>query len=310
MKKSMFRMLSTVGLFVLALGTVKFLQVREAIAQATSFQPPPEAVTTSVVAAASWPRTLSAIGTARADQGVVVSADLPGVVAEIAFDSGTGVHVGEVLVRLDSSQERAQLAAAEAQRDLARLDYDRKRPLSERGLIAVADGDRAAAEMRQAEARVAEIRATIERKTIRAPFSGQVGIRQVNVGQYLNSGEPIVPLQALDPIHVDFTVPQQALAGLADGSEVRVTAEGVAGELAGRVTAVDSVIDAATRNARVEATLANPDGRLRPGMFVEARVAEGAGESVVTVPASARSAPRSSARRSGRRSPASSASAR
>ena len=150
-----------------------------------------------------------------------------------------------------------------------------------------ADFDRAAAEYKTAAAKTGETRATIGRKTIRAPFSGVLGIRQVNLGQYLNSGQPIVPLQALDPIHVDFSVPQQALSGLAEGRPVKVAAEGVPGELAGTVTAVDSVGDAATRNVRVEATFANPEARLRPGMFVETRVEEGSGEAVVSVPASA-----------------------
>lgn len=287
MKKKMIRMLAAVAAFVITVGGFKFLQVREAIAQASSFQPPPEAVTTLVVQPESWPDALSAIGTAEAVQGVVVSADLPGVVEHIAFESGRRVRAGEVLVRLDTSQEQAQLAAAEAQRELARLDLDRKNRLAARGLIAVAEQERAAAESRQAEARIEEIRATIERKTIRAPFSGLLGIRQAHLGQYLNSGAPIVPLQSLDPIYVDFAVPQQAVGGLGPGSEVRITADGVAGELVGKVTALDSVVDAATRNVRVQATLDNPGGLLRPGMFVETRVSRGAGAPVITVPASA-----------------------
>lgn len=286
MNRPLKRTLSAAALFVVGIGTLKFFQVRAAIAQASAFQPPPEAVTTIVAGEERWTDTLPVIGSARAAQGVTVSADLPGVVERIEFDSGRAVRAGEVLVRLDASQERAQLAAAEAQRDLARLDAERKRHLAEKGLIAVSDHDRAAAELRQAEARIAEIRATIERKTIRAPFSGLLGIRQANLGQYLNSGDPIVALQALDPIFVDFSVPQGALAGLAAGTVVRASADG-AGELEGEISAVDSIVDAATRNVRVQATFSNADGRLRPGMFVQAQVVRGAGQPVIAIPASA-----------------------
>ncbi len=181
------------------LGAIKTLQIQAAIAQASSFAPPPEAVTTIKVRAEEWPASLSAIGTVHAVRGVTVSADLPGVVESITFESGRPVPEGEVLVRLDTRQERAQLAAAEAQRDLLRLNLDRARGLVSQGIVAQADLDRATAEHQQAEARVGEIRATIDRKTIRAPFSGVLGIRQVNLGQYLNAGDPIVPLQSLDP---------------------------------------------------------------------------------------------------------------
>ena len=287
MSKRMILTLLAAVTFVVAIGSVKFGQVRAAIAQASSFQPPPEAVTTIVAREEPWPTNLSAIGTVTAVQGVTVSADLPGIVAKIAFESGRPVRTGEVLVQLDSSQERAQLAAAEAERDLASLHLERHRGLVEKGVTSRADFDRAGAEFKQAEARVSEILATIDRKTIRAPFSGILGIRQANLGQYLDGGDPIVPLQSLDPIYVDFSVPQQAVASLRTGAEVRVGDEG-AGDLAtGKISAVDSIVDEATRNVRVQAVFANPDGRLRPGMFVEARVATGAGEAVVALPASA-----------------------
>jgi membrane fusion protein (multidrug efflux system) len=235
-----------------------------------------------------WPATISAIGTVTAVQGVTVSADLPGIVDRIAFDSGRTVQAGDILAELDTRQEQAQLAAARAQRDLARLNLERMGGLVQQGIVAQAEYDRAAAEEKQAEARVGEIRATIERKTIRAPFSGILGIRQANRGQYLNAGDPIVPLQSLHPIYVDFAVPQQEVSELRVGREVRIAAENVGGaELAGRITAIDSIVDEATRNVKVQATLANADGRLRPGMFVEARVILGTGSTVVALPASA-----------------------
>ncbi|PYQ18352.1 MAG: efflux transporter periplasmic adaptor subunit, partial [Acidobacteria bacterium] len=174
----MFIMLAGMAALVAVLGTVKFRQIQTAAAQAASFQPPPEAVTTIVARQEEWPASLSAIGTVAAVHGVTVSADLPGLVETIAFDSGRTVHEGEVLLRLDTRQEQAQLTAAEAQSGLTRLNLDRARGLREEGIISQADYDRAAAEYEQAKAKAGEIRATIARKTIRAPFSGMLGIRQ------------------------------------------------------------------------------------------------------------------------------------
>lgn len=287
MAKRMILMLAAMAVLITALGFVKFSQIRTAIAQASSFQPPPEAVTTLVARQEEWPATLSVIGTATATRGVTVSADLPGIVDRIAFDSGRAVRAGDLLVQLDTRQEQAQLAAAEAQRDLDRLSLDRIRGLRAKGVVSQADADRAEAEYKQAEARVGEIRATIDRKTIRAPFAGTLGIRSVNLGQYLKAGDPIVPLQALHPIYVDFSVPQQQVGRLHAGTGVRVTADGAEVEAEGTVTAVDSIVDENTRNVQVQATFRNTDGRLRPGMFVEVHVAVGAGTPVVTVPASA-----------------------
>jgi membrane fusion protein (multidrug efflux system) len=220
-------------------------------------------------------------------QGVTVSADLPGIVGGITFESGRMVHAGEVLVRLDVSQERAQLAAAEAQRDLSRLDFDRARQLLQKGVVAQAEYDRIAAEAKQAEARVGEIKATIERKEIRAPFSGMLGIRQINLGQYLTAGDPVVPLQSLDPVYVNFSVPQQELGDLRIGAAVKVAADSVAVIAAGKVTAINSVVDEATRNVQIQAVFRNPVGRLRPGMFVEVEARLGKGAAVIALPATA-----------------------
>ena len=287
MKKRMVVMLVAVAGFLAAIGAVKFRQIQTGMAMAASFQPPPEAVTTIVAAREDWPASMAAIGTVAAVRGVTVSADLPGVVEAISFESGQAVTQGQTLLRLDVRQERAQLAAAESARDLARLNLDRARGLRAEGIVSQADYDRASAEHAQAVARVGEIRATIERKEVRAPFPGIVGIRRVNLGQYLSAGDPIVALQALDPVYVDFSLPQQDAPRLRVGGEVRVSAEGLAGEHAGRISAVDSVVDAATRNVRVQATLPNPGRRLKPGMFVETRVVLGATQAVIAVPASA-----------------------
>ena len=287
MAKRMILMLATIAVFLGVIGLVKFRQIQTAIAQASAFQPPPEAVTTIVAEQEQWPSTLHAIGTMVAVHGVTVSADLPGIVEKISFDSGRTVGAGDVLVQLDTSQERAQLAAAEAQRDLANINLERFRGLREKGVTSQAEYDRASAEAKEAEARVGEIGATIERKTIRAPFAGILGIRQVNLGQYLSGGDPVVPLQTLHPIYVNFAVPQQEVAALVVGAEVRLTLEGKLGvEFPGKITAINSIVDEATRNVEVQATLANADGTLRPGMFVETQVVVGAGTPMIALPAS------------------------
>jgi membrane fusion protein (multidrug efflux system) len=285
MKKRMLLMLVVVAVFIAAIGAVKVHQIRKSAAQAKSFQPPPEAVTTTVARQEEWPATVSSIGSVVAVQGVMVSADLPGIVEKISFESGRMVRKGDVLVRLDTSQEQAQLAAAEAQRDLSRLSADRLHGLRESGIIAPADYDRAAAELKQGEARIGEIRATIERKTIRAPFSGLLGIRKVNLGQYLAGGDPIVPLQSLRPVYVSFSVPQQEVGQVRAGAAVQVAGPNIQGT--GRITAVDSVVDEATRNVQVQATFDNADGILHPGMFVETKVLLGASRTLLTLPASA-----------------------
>jgi len=288
MFKRMVVMLSVMAAIIAGLGFVKFKQVQAAIAEGAAFQPPPEAVTTIVAAQDEWPTTQSAIGTTAPVQGVTVSADLPGIVDRINFESGRMVHAGDVLVELDARQEKAQLAAAEAQRDLAQLNFKRMEGLVEDGAISRADYDRAAAEQKQTEAHVGEIRATIARKVIHAPFSGVLGIRQVHLGQYLSAGDPVVPLQSLDPIYVNFGVPQQDAGLLKAGRRVQLTADGLGGtRLTGRVTAIDSVVDASTRNVTVQATFANPEGKLRPGMFVQVEATAGGSQSIIALPASA-----------------------
>jgi membrane fusion protein, multidrug efflux system len=287
MKKRMIIVVAALVVFFVAIASVKFLQIRAAIAQGASWQPPPEAVTTIVAHEEQWASSLTAIGSVEAVHGVTVSADLPGIVEAVNIDSGRHVAAGDVLVRLDTRQEKAQLDAAESQRDLAKLNLDRGRQLLDKGVVAQAEYDRLDAEAKQAEARVGEIRASIDRKRIRAPFSGVLGLRQVNLGQYLKGGDPVVPLQSMDPIYVNFALPQADAPALHLGAEVTVTADSVAGAFVGRVTAVNSVVDQATRNVMVQATLRNPRGLLRPGMYVQIAASRGTAQSVITLPASA-----------------------
>jgi membrane fusion protein (multidrug efflux system) len=281
-------MLVVMTILITGLGFVKVRQFQAMADEFAAMQPPPEAVTTIVAERQEWPATLSAIGTVAAVQGVTVSADLPGLVDRITFDSGRTVGKGEVLLQLDTRQEQAQLAGAEAELQLTKLNFERMQGLVDQDAVSRAEYDAAAAAHKQAEAKLREIRATIARKTIRAPFSGVLGIRQVNLGQYLNAGNPVVPLQSLNPIYVNFSVPQQDASQMRSGRTVRITTGDLAGvEFTGRITALDAVVDQTTRNVQVQATLANPGGKLRPGMFVEAQVALGTGRPVVALPASA-----------------------
>ena len=288
MAKRMIAMLVLMIVLIAGLAFIKFKQFQAMAAQFAAMQPPPEAVTTIMAQREEWPATISSIGTVAAVQGVTVSADLPGIVDRISFESGKPVKEGDVLVQLDTKQEQAQLAAAEAQLELSRLTFQRMQGLVEQDAVSRAEYDTAAAAFKQAEARIREIHATIERKTIRAPFGGVLGIRAVNLGQYLTGGDAVVPLQSLDPIYVNFGVPQQDASRMRLGRAVRITASDPGNvEFGGRISALDSVVDEATRNVRVQATLANPGGKLRPGMFVQAQVVLGANQPVIALPGSA-----------------------
>jgi membrane fusion protein (multidrug efflux system) len=287
MKKRMAVVLGALFVFIAAIGAVKYGQIKKGIAQQKAFKMPPEAVTTTVVKDEAWSGSIEGIGTVAAVHGVTVAADLPGLVSKILFESGQAVKEGQVLVQLDTKQEQAQLAAAEAQVQWTKVSLDRLTGLRGKGIAAQAEWDKADAEQKQAVASVEQTRATIARKTIRAPFSGVLGIRQINLGQYLAAGAPIVPLQSLDPIYVNFSVPQQQAGLLKPGSEVKVKAEGAGVEATGKLTALNSIIDPATRNVEVQATFANPQSKLRPGMFVTASVVLGSSTSVIPIPASA-----------------------
>lgn len=285
MAKRMIAMLVVVIVVVAALGFFKYSQIKKAMSQ--DWTPPPEAVTTVVAKSEAWDSTLTAIGSVASVNGVTVSADLPGMIEAINFESGRAVNKGDVLVRLDAKQERATLAAAAAAMELTRLNLARKQELLGKAAIPQALYDQASAEYKQAEARVGEIRAMIERKTIRAPFGGVLGIRQVNVGQYLAGGAPIVSLQAVRPAYVNFTVPQQEIGRLGIGAIIEVTSDALGGATeTGKIAAFEPQIDEATRSARVQAIFDNRSGKLRPGMYVEAKLAQGTRTSAVTLPVS------------------------
>ena len=282
--------ISIVGLIVLVggLGGIKGLQINRMMAQARQFAPPPETVTTAVARTESWESVLTAVGSLEAVRGVMVTAELTGKVVDIPFEPGTMARAGDLLVKQDTSTEEAQLRAAEATAALAKANYDRMRELIGRKIISQSEYDNSEAQYKQAMAQCDNIRTVIAKKNIRAPFAGRLGIRLINLGQVLNEGQAIVSLQALDPIFVNFLLPQQELAKLQPGLTVRVTTDAVPGQtIEGRITALNPQVDASTRNIRIQATVANGQERLRPGMYVNVAVVLPAKEKVLAIPATA-----------------------
>ena len=271
MIKKVFVYIATVfGLLVVivALGGTKKLQFAAMGAAGAAFDPPPETVTAQAATEETWENVLTANGSVAPVQGVMVGAEVPGKVVSINFESGADVAVGALLVQLDVSMESAQLRAAESVADLAKINLGRARELREKGTNASSDLDAAEAQAKQAAAAADNLRAVIAKKSIRAPFAGRLGIRLVQLGQILRDGESIVTLQTVDPIYTNFALPQQFLASLKVGENVRLTTDASPGEtFAGKITAIAPEIDAVTRNIRIQATFANPAAKLRSGMF-------------------------------------------
>jgi membrane fusion protein, multidrug efflux system len=281
-------LITLIGLIVLigGLAGIKGLQIKRMIAYGDNFVPPPEVVTTAVAKNGSWESFLTAVGSLEAVQGVMVTAELTGKVVHIAFEPGTMVKAGELLVEQDTSVESAQLRAAEAEVALAKINFERSKKLVANKTISQSDFDNADAQFKQAAAQADNIRAVIGKKTIRAPFTGRLGIRQVNLGQTLNEGDEIVSLQSLDPIYVNFLLPQQRLARVYPGLAIRLTNDAFSGQkISGKITAVNPQVDAATRNIRIQATVENPAELLRPGMYVNVSVVLPDRTQVLIIPA-------------------------
>jgi membrane fusion protein (multidrug efflux system) len=262
-----------VGLVVAALIFAKLGQFTEMADAAANMVEPPETVTAMTIERGHWEQIIAAPATVTAVQGVTVSADVGGRVVGIGFESGATVSAGHLLVQLDTESEEAQLAAAEAAAALAQADVERVRKLGKRDLASEDAVDRAEALVKETVAHVGVIRAQIAKKTVRAPFAGQLGLRLVNLGQVLADGDPIVSLQTMGPVFLDFSVPQQQLGQLGLGMTVRATADAAPNEtFAGRLVAINPQVEAATRAVRARAVVSNPAHRLRSGMFVNVQV--------------------------------------
>ena len=271
-----------------ALVGIKALQIKKMIAQGESFVMPPAVVSTANATSASWETVLRAVGSVTPVQGVTLTAETPGKVVRIEFDSGDRVEAGEVLVQMDVSQETAQLRALEASENLARISLKRIETLLAQRSTAKSEYDVALAEHRQVLAQMDALRAVIAKKTIRAPFAGTLGLRHVNLGQNLGDADKVATLQRLDSVYVEFVLPQQQVGQVRTGYTVRVTSDALPGQtLEGRLVAMEPLADSATRTVRMQAVFDNPGEILRPGMFVNAGVVLPAREDVTLVPATA-----------------------
>ena len=281
-------LLAIVGLLIVtgALTGIKALQISRMAAQVK--QPPPEIVTTAVAQTQIWESTLTAVGSLVAVQGVMIAAEMTGKVVKIAFEPGSMVKAGDLLVQQDTAAEEAELRSAEATVGLTRLTFERARRLLAEGTFSQAEYDKADAEYKQALAQTDNIRAAVAKKTIRAPFTGLLGIRLVNLGQMLSPGDEIVSLQALDPIYANFSLPQQQLTRIRQDLKVRVTTDARPGEvIEGTITAINPQVETATRNIMVQATIPNGNQHLRPGMFINVAVLLPEKDTVLVIPATA-----------------------
>jgi membrane fusion protein (multidrug efflux system) len=271
-----------------AIAAYKTYTIKTMIVKMSGQKPAPTVVSSVKAPEEVWQRRLHAVGSLAAVQGVVVTNELDGQVAQIAFESGALVKSGDLLVQQDVALEQAQLASAVASADLAQVNLKRARQLRANDTNAQVELDSAEALARQTTAAVDAIRATIAKKTLRAPFAGRLGIRQINPGQFLRSGTAIVPLQSLDPIYANFALPQQDLTDLKVGQTVEVTVDTFAGQVfTGTINAINARVDDASRNVQVQATLRNPDERLRPGMFASIDVLMPQTSKLITLPQTA-----------------------
>ena len=271
---------------IIFVGGIKALQIGKMMS--TPQIMPATAVSSVSVKEEDWAPMLNAVGSISAVQGAVVSTELAGVVSEIGFENGAEAKKGEVLMKLDASQEEALLRSAEAEAQLAHTDLERARDLAMKKVVSSAELDAAQSKFRRMNAVVDQMRSNIAKKTIIAPFDGQLGIRQVNVGQMINAGQQVVGLTALNPLYVDFALPEQYLSKLSKDLEVTVRADAFPDrEFKGKLTAINSMVDPVTRNVPLQATLQNPDHALHPGMFAKVEVALPEKGKTIVIPGSA-----------------------
>ena len=280
-------MILGVLLLVALIGFVVFRNIMKQIAQGS--MPQPAVVVTAMKAAEQeWQPQLNAVGSLRAIRGVDVTTEIAGLVREIRFKSGDETKAGAVLIQLNADSDLAQLASLKAAADLAQVTLTRDQAQLAAEAISQAQVDSDAADLKSKRAQVDSQQATIDKKTIRAPFAGRLGITLVNPGQYLNPGDKVVTLQTIDPIYIDFNLPQQQISGVSLGQPVTVLSDAYLGQpFSGQVTAIDAKVDTATRNVQIEATVANPKRLLLPGMFGRAAVDSGEKQTYLTLPQTA-----------------------
>lgn len=276
-----------VASIVVLLAVIKAVQISRAIAQSKMFGPPPESVTTVVVNETVWPRIRRAVGTLEPSKGVIVAAESAGQVVKISFESGDSIVEGAPLVELDTSVEEANLKGARALADVTKRNRARAETLRATKSISQSELDDAIAKAEEAEAAAQSLAATVARKKIVAPFSGHLGIRSVNLGEYVVAGGAIVPLYALDPLYLNFSIPQKDVGAIGVGQRLQLTVDAFPGEtFEGTVKAVNPQIDPRTRTLSVQGAIPNPTQKLRPGMFGEVAVILPTEDRVLAIPSS------------------------
>ncbi len=252
------------------------------------FVMPPESISSGVAEEMVWENTVSAVGTMRASRGVTLSAEVSGTISEIHFESGQNVEKGDLLFELDTSAETAQLESAVASAELAEVNLKRAKELRASRSVAQSELDTAEARAKEAKAALSQIQAQLEKKVIRAPFSGRLGIRQIDLGEYINPGSPVVSLQSVDPMYVDFSLPQQQLSKVKSGYQLRLTIDTYPDKtFSGVVEAIDPELNLSNRMFRIRGALSNKDGLLVPGMFANVEVVQPESTTVVAVPGTA-----------------------
>jgi membrane fusion protein, multidrug efflux system len=278
-----------IGVVVVIIGALagtKFLQIKKLTSQ--PYVPPPDTIASAVAHPEKWQDSFSAVGSITAVQGVTMTPEIAGTISQIAFESGAIVNKGDLLVKFDTGTEEAQLKAANAQLEWAKVSAERAHKLRTDSTVSQSELDQAEATFQQAKANADAIQAVIDKKTIRAPFTGKLGIRQVNLGEYVDAGKPIVSLQSLTPVYADFSLPQQDLSQIKTGMVVRVSMDAYTNKaFEGTLTAINPDLDSSTRSVRLQATLDNPDQLLRPGMFARIEVVLPKVDAVLVIPATA-----------------------
>lgn len=283
MSKRYLIVIASLLIIVGAIFGIRFWMIMQMASQHHPF--PPTVVASAEVMQENWKPTLKSVGSLVATNGISVSTEVDGIISKIVFQSGQAVKKGDVLLHLDDKVDQATLAALRADQRLAGVQFNRAKDLLKKRVMSKSEYDEANAKFDAARARVNGQQAVIERKTIRAPFDGILGIREVDLGQYIKAGNPIVKLEALNPIYVDYTLPERYLKEVKVGQTVNVKLDALPGEIfSGQVSAVDSGVSTGTRTLKVRASLSNEKLQMRPGMFAEITTITADAHTVLTIP--------------------------
>jgi len=288
MKKTFFLVIFGLSLVISALAYVKYEQISTLIDSGKSFTPPATTTTSFNVKKTSWEQTLSSIGSLEAIKGLIITADISGRISNVSFEAGSEVEAGDILIQQDTSEEQAKLRSNQAAAALAKSTLERMLKLYDQRVASKSELDNSKSTYDSAVATVDNTKAAIEKKSIRAPFAGRLGIRLVNLGQFINTGDSVVSLQAIDKMYVNFSLPQQFNSNVAVGLSIRLESDAVPGkQFLGSINAIDPEIEMSTRSVRLQAVIDNPNKELLPGMFATIDVLLSNDKTVLYVPVTA-----------------------